>query len=74
MLKDILTLDNQFIESNKKVNTLKKLTNSQKEFVFLFLSEENNILTEEQVAKKLGISQQAVNKRKAKIKKFLKNF
>lgn len=74
ILKDFRVIDNYEKEINFKKDPLEKLTNSQKEFVFSFLDKDNNVLSERDVAKKLGITQQAVNKRKAKIKKILKNF
>ena len=42
------------------------------EFLFNFI-ENDTLLTEQEVAKKLGITQQAVNKRKKKICKKYKN-
>lgn len=67
-----LTLIDNYINDNKfKIEYTLNLTNSQKEFVFLFIGNDGNILTDSQVAKKLGITQQAVNKRKQKIKKLI---
>lgn len=66
--QEILIEDEEKIEDKKDIKSYEEdiLTEEDKKFLNLFLKN-GQALTEKEVGKKLGISQQAVNKRKKKI-------
>lgn len=73
-LNEQISEDLEMIDTVIDNSTLSKIdpfdcfSKDDKEFIYLFI-DNGMLLSEQEVAKKLGVSQQAVNKRKQKIKK-----
>lgn len=72
--KEEIEIINTILETNKTISyDLFKLTKKEKDFLQLFI-ENNNVLTIQEVSKKLNITKQAVSKRKKIIlKKIIKS-